>query len=387
MLAAQAQDDPAGAAAASRKLSVAGVDPELRFGGGEVQVLGLTMELLRRGHRAELICDPRGRLFERARAAGVRCHPLAIRNSIDMRAALKLRHLLRSGRYDIVHFHTARAHALAPWVGGLAAARVVTRRMDYRPNRLFAPWLYNRAVEGVAAISTGVVDALAEAGVARSRIALIPSGIDESRFRPPTPAERAAARSRWQLGDDQLAIGTVGALEPRKGHRVMLAAFATLAKGAGAPLIWLAAGEGSLTEPLRQEVRRIELEERVRFVGQLEDSRELLWALDLFAMPSLKEGLGVALLEAMGCGLAAVASDVGGTGAAIAGGAGLAVAPDEPDRLAGAIRRLAGSEAMRRELGATARARVLERYTLGASAEATLKFYFNSLESSGRRGA
>src|SRR6185437_2358283 len=110
---------PAEAAATgvAARLSIAGLDPERNFAGGETQVLGLTLELRAMGHRAELLCDPAGGLWRRAQAAA---------------AALRLR--LREGGYDVLHFHTSRAHAMAPWVRGLTRAAVVTRRMDYVPN-------------------------------------------------------------------------------------------------------------------------------------------------------------------------------------------------------------------------------------------------------------
>jgi glycosyltransferase involved in cell wall biosynthesis len=388
VLAAQAEDRPGGAAGPERQLSVAGIDPELRFAGGEVQVLGLTRELIRRGHQADLLCDPRGRLFERAQRAGVRCYPLAIRNALDVGAGIRLRRILAAHRYDVVHFHTARAHSLAPFARGLAGARVVTRRMDYRPNRLFAPWLYQRSVEGVAAISEGVAEALSAAGVGRSRITIIPSGIDATRLRPPSESERAAARARWGLAADELAIGTVGALEPRKGQRFLLAALAAMshdrAPRAGPRLRCFIAGDGTLRETLEAEAHRLGLSEQVRLVGQLEDPRELLWALEIFVLPSLREGLGVALLEAMGCGLAVVASAIAGAGAAVADGCGLAVEPGNVAALSAALARLAESEPLRQNLALAARERVLERYTLAASAEATLKFYFNSLGGRGR---
>jgi glycosyltransferase involved in cell wall biosynthesis len=218
---------------------------------------------------------------------------------------------------------------------------------------------------------------------------VIPSGIDPARFRPPSESERAAARARWELGDD-LAIGTVGALEPRKGHRFMLAALAALLNDPearpGRRLRYFIAGDGTQSETLRDEAIRLGLGEQVRFVGQLEDPRELLWALDIFVLPSLREGLGVALLEAMGSGLAVVASAVAGAGTAVAGGCGIAVEPGNVAALSGALAGLAESEAARASLALAARERILERYTLAASAEATLKFYFNSLEGAGRRG-
>src|SRR5689334_16658272 len=108
--------------------------------------MGLTLELLRAGHEPELLCDPDGELWRRANQAGILCRPLKIRNSLDVAAGLRLRTLLGRHSYDVIHFHTARAHALTPYAGGGAGAMIVTRRMDYVPNRWFAPWLYNRAV-------------------------------------------------------------------------------------------------------------------------------------------------------------------------------------------------------------------------------------------------
>ncbi len=162
------------------------------------------------GHRAELICDPAGRLWEQARALGITCHALRIRNAIDVAAAMRLRAILARERYDVVHFHTSRAHSMAPFAHGYARALVVTRRMDYRPNRLFAPYLFGRAVDGVAAISGGVADALGAAGVARARVTIIPSGVDCAHFRPPSPSERAAARAALGMSDGEIAIGTSG---------------------------------------------------------------------------------------------------------------------------------------------------------------------------------
>ena len=228
------EGDPAAAPPAREPLSIAGVDPERNFAGGETQVLGLTLELRAMGHRAELLCDPAGELWRRARAADVVCHPLPIRNAVDLAAAAALRRLLRAGRYDVVHFHTARAHAMAPWVRGLARAAVVTRRMDYVPNRLFARWLYGGAVDGVAAISSAVAGALERAGVARESIALIPSGVDCAHFRPPTADERAHARAALGIGGADCAVGAVGALEPRKGYRYLVEAMAALARDSGA---------------------------------------------------------------------------------------------------------------------------------------------------------
>lgn len=359
------------------RLRVLGVDPELGFAGGETQVLGLTLELLHAGHEAELACDPRGQLFARASASGVMCRPLSIRNALDLSAALRLRALLVAGDYDIVHFHTSRAHSMAPYVGGIARATVVTRRMDYRPNRLFAPYLYNRAVDGVAAISRPVAAALETAGVRPCRISIIPSGVDSERFHPPAPEQREAARERLGISAGQLAVGTVGALEERKGHRYLLEAFALeTGKTDAFDAICLIAGQGSLEAELRRISGEAGISGRVRMLGQIDDSRVLLEALDVFVFPSLKEGLGVALLEAMSSGLAVVASASGGVTDVVEDGvSGLLVPPGDSRRMALAIERLARDADERRRMGERARERICDRFSLAAMARSTIDLY------------
>jgi glycosyltransferase involved in cell wall biosynthesis len=355
-------------------LRVAGVDPERRFGGGETQVLGLTRELRRRGHRAELLCDPDGELWRRAQAAGIVCQPLRVRSSIDVAAGLRLRGLLARGDYDVVHFHTSRAHALAPYVGGDARLRIVTRRMDYRPNRLFARYLYNRAVDGVIAISRGVADTLQCSGVEPARMRVVPSGVNCEHFAPPTMRECEAARARLGLRPTDIAVGAVGALTPRKGHRFLLEAVALARRTevAGANLRGFIAGDG----PLARELGERAPECGVRMLGALDDPRSLLWALDIFVMSSLREGLGVAALEAMACGLPLIATGVGGLSEVVEDGVcGRTIPPGDVMALAREIGLLAAAPLQRAAMGAAARARALSEFSLESMAAQTLACY------------
>jgi len=368
-----AQSDTADAPA----LSVVGVDPELGFGGGETQVLGLTLALAAAGHRAELICDPAGRLWERATAEGIRCHPIRIRNAIDLAAGVKLRAILKREHYDVVHFHTSRAHSMAPFARGFASTLVVTRRMDYRPNRVFAPLLFNRAVDGVVAISEGVADSLAAAGVDRRRVTVVHSGVDCNRFRPPTAQERADARAALGVSDAEILISAVGALEQRKGHRYLIEAIGALAAPpASIKLKCFIVGQGSVHKVLQGEIAVIRSLERIKLLGRVDDVRELLWASDIFAMPSLKEGLGVAALEAMASGLPVIASDVGGLREVVEDGrSGFVVPPANAGAIVSAIVRLAESAELRSQMGAAARARVVENYSIEKMAARTLALY------------
>jgi len=374
-------------------LRIAGVDPERGFAGGESQVLGLTLALIRAGHSADLFCDPAGKLWQRAQAAGVTCRPLRIRNSIDVLAGLKLRGYLSRNHYDVVHFHTARAHALAPFAQGRTGALVVTRRMDYTPNRMFAPWLYNRAVDGVAAISPAVADALVGSGVAKDRIEIIPSGVDCDRFRPPNAAERKQARGELGLASGDFAVGTVGMLEARKGQRYLIEAGQFLREGEGSGIANPAtanvrcfiAGAGTLADALAADIEARRLGDSVRLIGMIDDSRTLLWALDLFAMPSLQEGLGVAALEAMACGVPVVASATGGLVDAVEDGVtGIQVPVGDARALANAIARLSANPELRVAMGAAGRDRVIAKFAIEAMARGTLALYRACLENRAR---
>lgn len=366
-----------GKTAPAQALSIAGVDPELGFAGGETQVLGLTLALAAGGHRSELICDPAGRLWERALDAGIRCHPIRIRNAIDLAAGVKLRAILKRERYDVVHFHTSRAHSMAPLARGFGSTLVVTRRMDYRPNRVFAPYLFNRAVDGLVAISGGVADSLTAAGVERQRITVIHSGVDCDFFRPPTAEERVQARIALGISYGEFVISAVGALEPRKGHRYLIEAIARFVLMASSTKVkCLVAGHGSIRGELERAIVKLGCVREVRLLGRVDDTRELLWASDVFAMPSVNEGLGVAALEAMASGLPVIASDVGGLREAVQHDrSGIIVPPAHPQAIASALGRLAESASFRSQIGAAARERIVENYSMGKMTAQTLALY------------
>src|SRR3972149_9527083 len=169
----------------NRLLKILHIDPARNWGGGEAQVLGLLTYLCRKGHRNDLLTHPGGRLFERSGPLGVKRLSLVVRNDLDLRPVPALRRLIRSEQYDIVHFHTKRAHALSLWLprGSQCPKYVVTRRMDYPETKSwYTRYLYNRRVDGVVAISRVIMELLVEAGVEAGRIRLIHNGIDPERF-------------------------------------------------------------------------------------------------------------------------------------------------------------------------------------------------------------
>jgi glycosyltransferase involved in cell wall biosynthesis len=360
-----------------RALKILHIDPERSWGGGETQVLGLIGYLSRRGHANHLLCHPDGPLGRAAGATGTTVHPLRLRNDFDFRPAWVGRWLIRNERYDIVHFHTKRAHAFAVWLGGArrGARRVVTRRMDYPIRRgCYDRYLYNRAVDGVIAISEQIAALLVEGGVAKEKIRVIPSGVDPAPFEKIPPPDGAGG---------PLIVGALAVLEERKGHRFLLEAAAEL-KRQGLRLKYRIAGDGSESERLKNLTRTLGLEEEVEFLGFVHDAAPFLASIDIFVLPSLFEGLGVAALEAMAAARPVIATRVGGLAELVEDRrTGLLVPPADSFSLARAIGEIAADGERRRAMGASGRARVREHFTMEQMARGNEDYYYDLLEERG----
>ena len=358
----------------SRLLKILHIDPEKNWGGGEAQILGLLTYLAGRGHRNELLTAPDGALFNRCRNLDVRLRSFSMRNDLDLRGVPALRRLIRVESYDIVHFHTKRAHVLSLWLtrAGNRPKFVVTRRMDYPERRgWYTNFLYNQRVDGVVAISQAIGDLLEQAGVEARKIRRVPSGIEPQRFE--------ACSSRRAESKDATVIGCLAGLDERKGHHFLLKA-AVLLKAEGLDLRYRIAGDGPLRANLEQEVVRLGLSKEVRFLGFVADTAEFLRSVDLLVMPSLFEGLGVAVLEAMAARKAVVATRVGGLiESVIDGVTGILVAPKDARALAGAITKLVREPALADEMGDRGRERVLEHFTLRRMAMQNESYYYELL--------
>jgi glycosyltransferase involved in cell wall biosynthesis len=338
-------------------------------------VLGLTAALHHHGHQSVVASDPRGVLWSRLGEQGLPRVPLRIRNHLDLFAGVQLRRMVRTGGYHIVHFHTARAHALSPWLRGLPVKRVVTRRMDYpvargRMTRL----LYEQSVDMVVAISQGVEVALLAGGVPPTRIRRVHSGVETARFLPNEPA-RQQLRTTLGLAPDDIMVVTVGALTERKGHDTLFSAAAML-QARGVRLRYVLCGEGSLRVSLEDQARALGLQEAMHFSGFVSHVPDYLSAADIFVHVPLWEGLGVAVIEALAAGLPVVASRVGGIPELIDDErTGLLVPAQDAAALAVAIERLVHQPQWAKTLAATGQTFVQARFDVSVMAQANESLY------------
>ncbi|MGE0826592.1 MAG: glycosyltransferase family 4 protein [Candidatus Binatia bacterium] len=342
-------------------------------------MLGLTSYLQHNGHRSVVATDPRGALSARLKEAKLPTIPLTVRNDVDLLAGWRLRSLVRTGRYDVVHFHTARAHALSHWLYQLPSRRIVTRRMDYalRTSALTRR-LYLQNVDAVVAISQGVRAALLAGGIPAERIHLIPSGVDITRLTP-DPQLRARQRAVHSITGDEILVLVVGALVDRKDHHTLLQAAHSL-QDSGAHFRYFICGDGPLRPSLESEVRVLGLTTSIHFLGFCPDIVPYLAAADIFVHVPLWEGLGIAVIEALAAGLPVVASRVGGIPELIDGRTtGLLVPPQDAKATADALARLAQNHSWAKALGQKGQAFVRAHYDIAVMAQTNEALYYKLL--------
>ncbi|MEW6544192.1 MAG: glycosyltransferase family 4 protein [Nitrospirota bacterium] len=332
----------------------------------------------------------------RLERAGVRCLVLPtltreINPRKDFTALLRLVALFRAERPAIVHTHTSKAGVLGRLAARLARVPAVVHtphgHVFYGHFGPVPSWAFLQ-IERVLARTTTWLIALTEAEreehlalkVGRpDRFAVIPSGIDLERFR-----QVAGVAGRRPPGfdcpPDAIVVGSVGWLTPVKGHRVLIEALARL-KPAHPTLCLVIVGSGILRAELSALAARLGLRESVRFLGERGDVPDCLAGMDIFVLPSLNEGMGRALIEAMAARRPVVASRVGGVPAVVESRrTGLLVPPNDPEALAAAIGELLRRPDWAKELATAGCESVGERFGTGAMVRAVEAVYEKALE-------
>jgi len=364
-----------------RKLTLVHVDTARGWRGGQAQVEALVRRLAERGHSVTLVTPEGSPLAERLASSPVEIVADRPRGEWDIGAGLRLRRLARSRGADLIHAHSARAHAVARWASGRGGGPpiVVSRRVDFPVG---GNWFSRRKYLDKGcyylAISTAVRDVLVRGGVEPRRIFLVPSGVDPGKFSYST--DRAATRRSLGLGEEDFLVCNVAALVDHKDQATLVQA-AAIAVEKDPRLRFIVLGEGELRADLEALVSRLGLGGRFRLLGFKEDVEPYLAASDLFVLSSHLEGMCTSLLDAMLLGLPVVATRAGGIPDVVVDGeTGLLVEVRRPDALAEAILEMVREPALRARLAKAGRRKVREHFTVERTVELTEAAYFRIIE-------
>ena len=349
-------------------------------GGAEVVMFQLSEELRRKGHEVVHVgpAEGEGWLGGLFREAGFASETFHLDRPVDFRALAALTETLRKARVDVVH-----SHEFTMCVYGAAAANrlgiphVTTmhgnqKMMDKLRRRVALRWAFRKARLVVGCSDATSRDVEQGLGLEPGAIHPIRNGV------PERPGERRLVREELELADDELLIAAVGNVVVRKGHLVLLQALATL-EDEGLDVPWRVAVAGDkrdATEAIEALITERGWAGRVHLLGARDDVPHLLAAADVFTMPSLWEGLPLAVLEAMFAGLPIIASRTSGIPEAISSDEyGLLAAPGDVPDLAKHLGAVLRDRELRARLGTSARERALAEFTVSVMTDRYLASY------------
>jgi glycosyltransferase involved in cell wall biosynthesis len=341
----------------------------------------------------QIATDANRRRLERA---GIKCYVVptlqrSVRPGSDLRALGTLIRVLRSEAPVVVHTHTSKSGILgrlAAWVVGVPVViHTPHGHVFYGHFGRLMSWMF-LLLERLWARRTTRLIALTDAErdehlirrVGRSEhFRVIPSGIELDRFGS-VPDGKSHGPWGWPCAANARVVGSVGWLTSVKGHPVLLEAFAK-AHVNHPDLHLVIIGSGPLREPIITRARSLGVGEVVHLLDVRADIPECLSAMDVFVLPSLNEGMGRALVEAMAAGRPVIASRVGGIPAIVEHRKnGLLVTAGNANALADAIVELLANPSWSRELAEAARKRIDPTFGVAAMVRAVEAVYVEALQ-------
>jgi glycosyltransferase involved in cell wall biosynthesis len=355
--------------------------------------LDVLTRLSRETYEPFLICQSPGPLTEAAEAQGIRClfadqlvRPISPYH--DAIAFCQLFRLMRKYRFDIVHTHSSKTGFLGRLAAKAAGVASVTHTVHgfaasattSKLKKVFyfgLEWLGARFCDALICLKQADLDfARRWLRVPASRLQLIPNGIATDEYQPLDADVRASVRRDvFGLTDETFAVGMVGRLSQQKNPLCFVqAADAVLAKGVNAKFFLI--GDGELKDAVNAEIRRRGRAKEIVVLGWRYDVPQLIGALDLFVLTSRWEGLSLAILEALACCVAVVASDIPGNKEVIDEGVNGLLSPSEdPAGFARQIQKLLSHNALREAYGRAGRRKITTDYRLDAGVDRVVRLY------------
>ncbi|MGC8862116.1 MAG: glycosyltransferase [Armatimonadota bacterium] len=278
-------------------------------------------------------------------------------------------HFPRAGYYGRIAAALRHVPVIAHTVHGIEPMNAGLRRKEHRVLRF---------TDRVVAVSEDTRRHLISEGYTPDKIAVIHSGAPPDVFAPNDVARREVRRELG-ISDEELLVGCVARLEPEKNVGAFVDA-AALAVKRFPNLRFVIAGEGSEMEDLQRRSDIAELQGKLSLLGYAEQVSRLLCGMDVFVLPSVREGLGLALVEAMLTGVPVIGTRVGGVPEVIINGTGLLADSSAGTDIAACIVQLAGDRQLRIKLGQAGRTRAMSEFSSKVFVERMEHLYTDVLE-------
>lgn len=307
----------------------------------------------------------RPELIERCQALGIRTELFPFSHPLSLSGMRAIKRFVQRERIDVIHTHGYREDIYALLMREYRRV-VATNHLWKRTTRKLAIYaaidaFAMRFFPAIVAVSQPIFDEMARIGLPRKKLSLIENGITLADY-DPRFSQREAVRAELGLADTDFVFGMVSSLSEEKGHRYALRALAGIHQQ-GYPAKLVIIGDGADEAALRALTRELNIEAHVVFAGRRRDIPLALQAFTVFLMPSLIEGLPMALLEAMAAGLPVIATGVGDIPKLVSDEVGTLVPPANEAALMTAMKNVIEHRASLIERGARARGLVESRFS------------------------
>jgi len=290
-------------------------------------------------------------------------------------------------KYDLVHFHGASIPLiinlpLLKLLGKKVIAKVLAAGLGTEAGSLSGRYLFGgsmlaliiRKVDSFIAISQEIADGLMKDGIPPERIRHITNFVDTDKFRPINNSERHMFKRTLSL-DKNIVINFTGRIVKRKGLDILINAFAKNTELTFSSRL-LIVGTGPDEQRVKEMVSDFGIGDKVRFLGHSSEVTRYYQASDIFVLPSYAEGMPNSLLEAMACGLPVIASRIGGVVDVVEDGrSGILFEPGDVTGLSSAMIKLLKDVELRQRLGAEARKRIVEGFSIDKIADEYINLY------------
>lgn len=308
-------------------------------------------------------------------------------------AMARLRRMVSSIEIDVVHTTLFESSVIGRLgVAGMGLPVVTSLvNVSYDPVRLVDPrvsrtklrlargidaWTARHLTSGFHALTHAVAaQSVKDLGIAPTSVVVIPRGRKPDEFYPPASEdERRVIRRGLDIEAGIPVLISVGRHEYQKGHRHLIDAMHQIVETSPGAVLLLAGREGNETQSLIRQVESLRLGGRVKFLGDRRDVAKLLRAADVFVFPSLYEGFGGSLIEAMATGLPIVTSDLAPI-REVVGDTAILTRPADPDALSTAVELILGDRAAAEEIGEAGLNRFHENFRLDTVTAAMAQFF------------
>ena len=339
-----------------QKINVIHIVEELTIGGFEKILTAIALGLDKKKYNVSVWCLREGGFFaDKLVKEGIDVRILHISTSRNPLSIYKLYKLLKRHKFDIIHTHAYSAGTIGRVSAFLAGVPVIISHnhsvYDYY-NKFYhlVEWILSLVTDRVICISEVVNRFVNKTQMINAgKLITIHNGIDDVC----DVTEKSSSYLKKELGIPikHSVVGTIAHLEEHKGLKYLLKA-ASLLLASRSDISFLFVGEGTLKGELKKLCVDLKIEKDVIFAGERSDIPGLLFSIDIFVLPSLREGLPLAILEAMACGKPVIATNVGGIPEVLKDGEnGILVSPKDPEALYRAMNELLDNRKKREKMG------------------------------------